>query len=117
MTHGFFVPFSRPLLTVSAALITLTGCQRQTASPPPPAPTVTVAAVEQREVVEWVEFTGRTEPIESVEDRPRVSGYIQKVAFQSGQLVKKGDVLFVIDPRWHQAEFDRRQAEADRTRV
>jgi RND family efflux transporter MFP subunit len=49
--------------------------------------------------------------------RPRVSGYIQAVKFQSGQLVTKGDVLFVIDPRWHQAEFDRLQAEAERARV
>jgi len=45
---------------------------------------VTVAPVEQREIVEWDEFTGRTEPVESVEVRPRVSGYIQKVQFQSG---------------------------------
>jgi RND family efflux transporter MFP subunit len=55
--------------------------------------------------------------VDSVEVRPRVSGYIQEVRFQSGQLVKKGDVLFVVDPRWHQAEFDRRQAEAERARV
>src|SRR5205823_14871036 len=52
-----------------------------------------------------------------VEVRPRVSGYIQEVRFQSGQLVKKSDVLFVIDPRWHQAEFDRRQAEFEQARV
>src|SRR5829696_13420 len=74
-------------------------------------PTVTVAPVEQREIVEWDEFTGRTEPVESVEVRPRVSGHIQEVRFQSGQLVKKGDVLFVVDPRWYQADFDRRQGE------
>jgi multidrug efflux system membrane fusion protein len=49
--------------------------------------------------------------------RPRVSGYIQETRFQSGQLVRKGDVLFVIDPRWNKAEFDRRQAEAERARV
>ena len=84
---------------------------------PAQAPSVTVATVEQREIVEWDEFTGRTEPVESVEVRPRVSGYIEKVHFQSGQLVKKGDVLFAIDPRWHQAEFDRRQAEAERAKV
>jgi len=72
---------------------------------------VTVAPVEQKQIVEWSGFTGRTEPVESVEIRPRVSGYIQEVRFQSGQLVKKGDVLSVIDPRWHQAVFDQRQAE------
>jgi RND family efflux transporter MFP subunit len=73
--------------------------------------------VERKEIVEWDEFTGRIEPIESVEVRPRVSGYIQDVRFQSGQLVKKGDVLFQIDPRWHQAAFDQRQAEFDQARV
>ena len=87
------------------------------APPPPPPPAVTVAPVEQRELVEWNEFTGRTEPVESVEIRPRVSGYIQEVRFQSGQLVKKGDVLFVIDPRWHQAAFDKLEAEAERASV
>ena len=84
------------------------GAQQQSAPPPPQ---VTVAPVEQQEIVEWDEFTGRTEAVEIVEVRPRVSGHIQEVRFQSGQLVKKGDVLFVIDPRWHKAEFDRRQAE------
>jgi RND family efflux transporter MFP subunit len=76
-----------------------------------------VAAVEQQEIVEWEEFTGRTEAVEKVEVRPRVSGHIQDVRFDSGALVKKGDVLFVIDPRWHQAEFDRRQAEYEQTRI
>src|SRR6059036_2509382 len=102
----------------TAALISLaTGCSRSLAQQKPEPPAVTVAPVEQREIVEWDEFTGRTEPVESVEVRPRVSGYIQQVRFHSGQLVKKGDVLFVIDPRWHQAEFDRRQAEFEQARV
>ena len=78
---------------------------------------MTVATVEQREITEWEEFTGRTDAVEAVEVRPRVSGHIQEVRFQSGQLVKKGDVLFVIDPRWYQAEFDRRQAEYEQARV
>ena len=73
--------------------------------------------MERKEIVEWDEFTGRIEPIESVEVRPRVSGYIQDVQFQSGQLVKKGDVLFQIDPRWHQAAFDQRQAEFEQAKV
>jgi RND family efflux transporter MFP subunit len=76
-----------------------------------------VAPVEQQQIVEYQEFTGRTEPVELVEVRPRVSGYIQEVRFQSGQLVNKGDVLFVIDPRWHQAEFDRLEAQSERARV
>ncbi|HTJ00023.1 MAG TPA: efflux RND transporter periplasmic adaptor subunit [Dongiaceae bacterium] len=113
-------PFLRrllPVLSAGLAVAGLAGCERKAAAPVPPAPTVTVAPVEQREIVEWNEFTGRTEPVESVEVRPRVSGYIQKVCFQSGQMVKQGDVLFVIDPRWHQAEFDRLEAEAERAQV
>src|SRR5260221_615921 len=104
-------------LGLVATMILSTGCSRSAALQRPQPPAVTVVPVEQKEIVEWDEFTGRTEPVQSVEVRPRVSGYIQEVRFQSGQLVKKGDVLFAIDPRWHQAEFDRRQAEAERARV
>src|SRR5271157_4944870 len=106
------------LLALAAAIaaVALAGCSGQGASAPPPPPTVTVAPVEQKELVEWDEFTGRTEAVESVEIRPRVSGYIQEVRFQSGQLVKKGDVLFVIDPRWNQAVFDQRRAEYEQAR-
>ena len=84
--------------------------QSQNAGFPPP-PQVSVASVEQRELVEWEELTGRTAPIDFVEVRPRVSGHIEKVLFESGQLVKKGDVLFVIDSRWYKADYDRREAE------
>jgi RND family efflux transporter MFP subunit len=113
----------RTLLTGLAGLglgilaILLTGCGAKAAPQPPPPPAVTVAPVEQKELVEWDEFTGRADAVESVEIRPRVSGYIQEVRFQSGQLVKKGDVLFVIDPRWHQAAYDRLAAEAERAKV
>lgn len=117
MTHRNLIRFSAPLLAGAAALTLLVGCSHGASQQQPPAPSVTVAPVEQREIVEWDEFTGRTEPVDSVEVRPRVSGYIQEVRFQSGQLVKKGDVLFVIDPRWHKADFDRLQAEAERARV
>src|SRR6185503_1807455 len=119
MTYKNFVRIFGPFLAVAAVEILLAGCSQGSAAQQqrPPAPAVTVAPVEQREIVEWDEFTGRTEPVESVEVRPRVSGYIQEVKFQSGQLVKKGDVLFVIDPRWHQAEYDRRRAELEQARV
>ena len=72
-------------LAVNAGLVT--GCEHGVAKQTMP-PAVTVAPVEQKEVVEWSEFTGRVEPVDSVEVRPRVSGYIQEVRFQSGQLVK-----------------------------
>ena len=113
-THYFRI-YPKALL-FGAALAALTGCGRTNVRQQPPPPTVTIAPVEQKEIVEWSEFTGRVEPVESVEVRPRVSGYIQEVHFQSGQLVKKGDVLFVIDPRWNQAIFDQRQAEYEQAR-
>ena len=64
----------------------------------PPAP-VTLAPVEEKELVEWEEFTGRVEPVETVDLKPRVSGYITDVHFKAGALVKKGDILFTIDQR------------------
>jgi RND family efflux transporter MFP subunit len=119
-TDAFSASKLRLLTLLTLALIVLifsAGCKPGGDPPQPPPPPVTVAPVEQKEIVEWDEFTGRTEAVESVEVRPRVSGYIQAVKFQSGQLVTKGEVLFVIDPRWHQAEFDRLEAEAERARV
>src|SRR5437899_533385 len=98
-------------------VVALTGCTRSHAQPKPVPPTVTVAPVEQREIVEWDEFTGRTVPVELVEVRPRVSGHIQEIHFESGSLVKKGDVLVKIDPRWHQAEFEHRQADYAQAKV
>jgi RND family efflux transporter MFP subunit len=105
------------LVALSALSLIVNGCgHSQAAQTPPPPPAVTIAPVTEKEIVEWQEFTGHTEPVESVEVRPRVSGYIQAVKFQSGQLVKKGDVLFEIDPRWNQAIFDQRQAEFDQAK-
>jgi RND family efflux transporter MFP subunit len=116
MKCRIFLSLAVSTLTVSALAILSAGCSRQVRQQGPPPAAVTVAPVEQKEIVEWSEFTGRTEPVDSVEIRPRTSGYIQEVRFQSGQMVKKGDVLFVIDPRWNQAVFDQRQAEYDQAK-
>jgi RND family efflux transporter MFP subunit len=116
MKKKLFSSLTVSTLAAGALAILLTGCSRQVSQQGPPAAAVTVAPVEQKEIVEWSEFTGRTEPVDSVEIRPRTSGYIQEVRFQSGQMVKKGDVLFVIDPRWNQAVFDQRQAEYDQAK-
>ena len=64
---------------------------------------VTVARPLQREIVEYDEFTGQFAPVEFVEVRSRVSGYLQKINLKEGQIVKKGDLLFVIDPRLFEA--------------
>lgn len=79
----------------------------------PPAPKVTVAAVEEKLLADYEEITGRVDAVETVELRARVSGHLEAVKFQSGQLVQKGDVLFAIDPRWYRAQFDLARARAD----
>jgi len=114
------LPRALAAVTAGALAFAAAGCKPKPAAGPPPQmppPQVTVAAVEQQELTEWDEFTGRTAPVEYVEVRPRVSGHIQEARIQSGQLVKKGDVLFVIDPRYFQAELNRRQAEAQQAQV
>jgi RND family efflux transporter MFP subunit len=80
----------------------------------PPPPQVSVAQVLEKKVKDWDEFTGRLQAIETVEIRPRVSGYIDKVAFTEGAQVKRGDLLFIIDPRPYKAEYDRANADVQR---
>lgn len=101
------------------ALLTLSvACADTSAQPAPPAPPqVTVAAALDREITEWDEFTGRLAAVDSVEVRPRVSGYVSSVGFQEGAVVRKGDVLFQIDSRPFQAEVDRLRAELVRARA
>jgi RND family efflux transporter MFP subunit len=79
----------------------------------PPAPKVTVAPVAQQLVTEYEELTGHVDAVETVELRARVSGHLEDVHFEAGQVVNKGDVLFSIDPRWYQAQFDLAAARAD----
>jgi RND family efflux transporter MFP subunit len=82
-----------------------------------PPPTVTVSTPLQQEIQDWDEFTGRIDAAESVEIRPRVSGYIDQVHLKAGQLVKKGDLLVTIDPRPFQAVLERAEAEVQRART
>jgi membrane fusion protein, multidrug efflux system len=89
-------------------------CSKSPANKGQPALPVNVVTVVEKEVNEWDEFTGRLDPVESVEIRPRVSGYITEIHFEAGAIVKKGDLLYVIDPRPYQADFDRAKAEVDR---
>jgi RND family efflux transporter MFP subunit len=102
----------RAILCVLPGLcLLLSACpQRQAVTAPPPPPKVTVSQPIAREVVEWDEYTGRLEAVESVDIRARVSGYLQSVHFTDGAVVKKGGLLFVIDPRPYQAELNRVKA-------
>lgn len=99
-----------------AIAVSAGACTQTAAQPAPPAlPTVTVSAAAVRQITEWDEFTGRLEAVNTVEIRPRVSGYVSRVRFREGALVRKGDVLFEIDARPFQAEADRLRAELQRT--
>ena len=79
-----------------------------------PTPTVSVSVPLQEEVVDWDDFTGRFEAPERVEVRARVGGYLQGVHFKEGQNVRKGQLLFTLDPRPAQAALAAAQAQADR---
>src|SRR4051795_12280843 len=82
----------------------LAGCVREPSAAPEagPAP-VTVSRPVERDVTDYADFTGRTAAVDSVEVRARVWGYLDKVNFKEGALVKKGDVLFEIDPLTYKA--------------
>jgi RND family efflux transporter MFP subunit len=77
---------------------------------PPQAPPVTVAKPIVKEIVEQDEYTGRFDAVEAVELRARVAGYLEAVRFVDGQIVREGDLLFVIDKRPYQATYQRAQA-------
>jgi RND family efflux transporter MFP subunit len=113
-TRRLAVPGVLSLAALSLAALTL-GRGKEPA-PAPPAQAVTVAAVAEREISEWDEFTGRLEAVDQVEIRPRVSGYIKRVTFAEGKEVKKGEVLFEIDPRPYEAQLAGAQAELERAR-
>ena len=101
----------KPSIFLLAAVLALAGCggAKQPAGPPPP--NVTVVKAQQKEVTEWDEYTGRLAAVDEVEVRAQVSGYLESIHFKDGQMVKKGDLLFVIDPRPYQAVLDRANAQ------
>lgn len=95
------------ILSIYLLLVVATGCSAKKSGPPPrPAPMMTVAKPVVKQIVEWDAYTGRLEAIDFVEVRARVSGYLKTIHFDEGQVVKEGDLLFVIDPRPFQAELN-----------
>jgi multidrug efflux system membrane fusion protein len=102
------------LAGLSLAALTVGGKKEPPAAPQPQA--VTVAEVPEREIAEWDEFTGRLEAVDQVEIHPRVTGYIKRVTFAEGKEVKKGEVLFEIDPRPYEADLARAEAELESAR-
>ncbi|HHS9467503.1 TPA: efflux RND transporter periplasmic adaptor subunit [Raoultella planticola] len=83
----------------------------------PQAPAVSAADVVVKSISQWDSFNGRIEAVESVQLRPRVSGYIEKVNYTDGQEVKKGEVLFTIDDRTYRAALEQAQATLARAKT
>ena len=112
LTH--FLLVGAGLAAVSGACVLLLGhptqqavAQAAPAAPPP----VTVSPPLQKEVTEWDEYTGQFAAVDYVEIRARVSGYLTEIHFTDGQIVNKGDLLFVIDPRPYEIELQQGQAQ------
>ncbi len=108
-----FASFVR-LSMIGIAGVALSSCNRAPAPAAPPAPVAEFVTPVQKEVEDWDEFTGRTDAKESVEIRARVSGYLTQVNFKAGAIVKKGDLLFVIDPRPYEADLARAEGDFKR---
>ena len=116
---------------IFSLLVMISGCQRAAAQPTagPPIPAVRVVPLVMHDVVDYEYFSGRTDATESVEVKARVTGYLMEIGFKPGDEVKKGQVLFKVDPRRYKAELDRdnsqvlmsqarlKLAEADLTRA
>ncbi len=109
--------FRRSLLLgrfYSVCLAVLTGCQANRPKvAPAETPVVPVSHPVQREVTDYVDFTGRTEAVHSVDIRPRVTGYLKRMPFKEGAEVKAGDLLFEVDPRPYQAQLDQAQGQVE----
>lgn len=118
LTGKNFNTASRVLALTLLLATTLAGCRAQSdeAAAAPPPPEVDVAEVVIRPVTLWESFTGRVEAAETVDLRPRVSGYIQEVAFEEGELVEAGDLLFQIDPRPYEARAQAARADLAQAR-
>jgi len=114
-------PAQRRSLRHACGLLLLALCGCHPAAQPAPAAQppmqVTVSHPLAKEIVDYDEFTARLGAVNSVEIRARVSGYLQKVNFKDGAEVRKGDLLFVIDPRPYQDELDSAQASLDRAKT
>jgi RND family efflux transporter MFP subunit len=105
-------------ISIFLGLVLLPGCARvdeQTA--PPPHVQVVVATPIKKQIVEWDEYVGRLDAVDLVEIRARVSGYLQSIHFEEGQVVNKGDLLCVIDPRPFVADLDRAKAQHEEAKA
>src|ERR1700752_1005559 len=106
------LPSLKPFRAAWALALAAAGCtSAPTAAPMAEARLVTVATPVASDVADYVDYTGRTDAVESVEIRARVSGYLDEIKFKPGAEVKEGDLLFVIDQRPYKAELDRAEGQ------
>ncbi len=111
-THRF--PLGIGVALVLGLGLGISGCARAPAAAPAAGPiSVTVSYAVERDVTDYAEFTAHITAVQSVEIRPRVSGYLHKMAFKEGSEVKAGDLLFVVDPRPYKAQLDQAQGQVD----
>jgi membrane fusion protein, multidrug efflux system len=100
---------------IAALAGVLAGCDnKQTSNASPPPPSVAVSPPIQKSITEWDEYTGRFEALATVDVRARVSGFIDSIHFKDGQIVKQGDLLFVIDPRPYRLTVEQAKADVER---
>jgi len=112
MTSAFWIPLPAALVT-----LLLAACGSAPPVAPVPAPEVSISRPLTEPVEDALEWTGRTAAVEEVEVRARVSGYIEKVHFVEGTMVRAGDLLFEIDPREYRAAVLRSEGEVARLRA
>jgi multidrug efflux system membrane fusion protein len=114
-------PLAAAMALAGLAAFGLSGCDDATGktaeAPAAGGPPISAATVVEKTITETQEFSGRLEAIEQVQIRPRVGGFITAINFKPGSQIKKGDVLFVIDPRPYQAEANRAEAAAGSARA
>jgi multidrug efflux system membrane fusion protein len=117
--HYLFASLRAGLFAVAMVVIAtvVTACSNSQAEAPPLPPEVDAALVVTKSVRQWDEFTGRVAAIGAVDIRPRVSGYIDRIAFKEGDMVNAGDLLFVIDPRPYRATYDSAVGQLERARA
>jgi RND family efflux transporter MFP subunit len=106
-----------PLVALLLIGNALASCDGKPAANSPPPAAVTVAHPLQKSITEWDEYTGRFTPLETVEISARVSGFIYSVHFHEGQIVKKDDLLFVIDQRPYQIAVEQAKADIERAQA
>ena len=118
---GFLSRFIVQAISGLVVTLVLTACgdhnKPAAAKTPPPAPGVKIAQPLSRTTTEWDEYTGRVEAVNSVDLRARVGGYLEKVNFTAGDKVRKGDLLFQIDPKPYRAQLNFATAELERAKA